>query len=89
MPELVIHHPKNGSKPEAQALASSSSPNIKPAAFSPPSLRPYPHALPGTSLAHFAESRLSGSRDQKGPLWGVITLQRWEEPQPVTSWCQT
>ena len=84
MPELVTHHVNNGSKPGAQALARSSCQNIKPAAFCPPPLHPYPHALPGTSVPHFTKSWVSGSRDQEGLLWGgVIILQRWEEPWPV------
>lgn len=66
----ACHSPPEEWLQARSAPARRSSQNIKPAAFSPPSLHPYPHALPGTSLPHFAKSRVSGRRDRRG-LSGV------------------
>lgn len=76
MQEQVAHHPKNGAKPGAQALAHRSCQTIKPVALSPHSLHPYLHALPGTSLPCFTKCRVNDRWDQEGPFLGVITLQR-------------
>ena len=70
MQERAPHHPKNGPKPGAQALARRSCQTTKPVALSPHSLHPYLHALPGTSLPQFTKSRVSDRRVQEGPFLG-------------------
>lgn len=74
MPGLVPHYAKDGPKP-AQALGSNRQ-NIKPLTPSPLSLyHPTPLYREGYLVA--------GSR--MGLLLGVTILQKWVQPQPVTS----